>query len=423
MSLPFLDKNKKKEQQKAKKTKQIITMVLFVAAIGIFAAIFFKLDKEHLSVDQILNPNAHVNQVQEPLPIRPAPMGPDFAACTYEHWIPYFFKEKLVYCDHNYQTHVKTNLDADKVVAADRFSDGMARILVKTSEVDTAYLYIDKNGKEAIPVKPDRDYCGPFSEGLACAEDRGTGKLGFVDKTGKYVIQPVHDVSVFVSGNVVHKQDQLDNSIFSCGLAPVYNAKVNSAGSKAACGYIDHKGKFVIPVGFLQGCPFVNQRARVCVKDDSKWQKRWGYIDMKGKFVLKPVYMEILDFKEGLAAVLDYKGQWGFIDKNGNYSIPSQFAGASSFSENIAAVSMAQGKDYPNWGYIKKDGSWLVEPKFDRAEPFQDGIAFACNGCEDKRKRPKEEFIVNLSGKVEKRSVPQHLDLKLPDAALKTGEH
>ncbi|MBX9771292.1 MAG: WG repeat-containing protein, partial [Candidatus Obscuribacterales bacterium] len=330
MALPFLNKDSKEKEKKAKKTKQMVTLVLFIVAIGIFGAIFYKLDKEHLSVDSVLNPKRAAS-VQEPLPIAPAPMGPVLPACKYEHWNPFFFKDKLIYCDHNYQSHVKTSIDASKVVAADRFSDGMARILVKTSEVDTAYIYVDTTGKEVISANSGWDYCGPFSEGLACVEDKQTGLLGFIDKKGKFAIKPRYHVSVFVSGNVVHKQDQLDNTIFSNGLAPVYDDKVNAAGNKPACGFIDHKGKFVIPITYLQAYPFVDQRARVCMKDDSRWQKRWGYIDMKGKFVLKPVYIEVKDFTEGLAAVLDYKGQWGFIDKGGNYAIPAKFSGASSF--------------------------------------------------------------------------------------------
>lgn len=416
MDLPYLESLKAKEEAKARKKKRIITLVLLILVAGIFGGLFYVYKKENLAVNPAAQTSKSASTQQTSF--SPAPLGPSFLCINYLDWNPCIYKEKLVYCDKNFTVKVKTDIDAAQIVAADRFSDDRARILLKQNEAENAYIYIDKSGKIVIPKNQDQEYRGPFSEGLACVEEKSSGRIGFIDKQGKFAIKPNFHISVFATGDIVHKQDQLDNTIFSDGLAPVYTENVNSPSMKASCGYINHSGKYVIPVGYLRGSPFVDSRARVLVKDSSKWKHRWGYIDNKGKFVLKPIYMEGQDFSEGLAAVLDYRGQWGYIDKEGNYSIPAKFSGAAPFHEGFAAAALAKSQEIPDWGYLKKDGSWLVEPQFDRADPFYEGLAFACNGCEDKSKRAKEEYSVSAQGKVEKLRSNSQMEFKFPGITL-----
>ncbi len=397
MALPFIDQEKEK-QQKARKKRRNAVIVLFLLAASIFGFIYFKLKQESVSVFQTHKTNTD----SEPLPMVAAPCGESYPSVKYEPWFPYFFKNKLIYCDSNFRVHVKTGIDADKVISADQFSDGLARLQLKDEESESAFVYVGTDGSVEIPKNNDQEYSGPFSEGLACFVDKTTGRLGFMDKNGKTSIKPQFYLTLFDTGNTVHRQDQLENSIFSNGLAPVYTASVNAPDLKPSCGFINHKGKFVIPVSYLEGCPFVHERARVCVKDQSKWRRRWGYIDPHGKILLKPIYMKLKDFSEGLAAVLDYKGQWGYVDKDGNYKIPARFADAESFSGGFAACSVAGAKAKPIWGYVRKDGSWLVEPRFEKAEAFKDGIAHAFIGCDSKSASKKEEYTIHSTGKVEK---------------------
>jgi hypothetical protein len=56
------------------------------------------------------------------------------------------------------------------------FSEGLARV-----ELNGKWGYIDKEGKEVIPIK--YDWARSFSEGLACV--KLNGKWGYIDKEGK----------------------------------------------------------------------------------------------------------------------------------------------------------------------------------------------------------------------------------------------
>lgn len=51
---------------------------------------------------------------------------------------------------------------------------------------NSRYGFIDKTGK--IVIKPEFDYVGPFSEGLAVVWIGN--KYGYIDKTGKYIWKP-----------------------------------------------------------------------------------------------------------------------------------------------------------------------------------------------------------------------------------------
>ena len=139
------------------------------------------------------------------------------------------------------------------------------------------YGYVDKTGK--IVINPQFDDALPFSnEGLAMIKTGG--KVGFVDKEGKYVINPQ-----FVSNGSTERG--LDNTAliflafkelgklsFSEGLAPV------KIGNNS--GYIDKTGKIVINPQFRMALPFYGGLALVDF-DSSPGEMAW--IDKEGKIV------------------------------------------------------------------------------------------------------------------------------------------
>lgn len=79
------------------------------------------------------------------------------------------------------------------------------------------YGFIDKKGKVVIPLKfADQSLCGNdgFHEGLAAigdfrADNIYAGKIGYIDKTGKFVIQPQYDsADGFFMGLAVVSKDE-----------------------------------------------------------------------------------------------------------------------------------------------------------------------------------------------------------------------
>ena len=128
-----------------------------------------------------------------------------------------------------------------------KYYEGLAMV-----RLDKKYGFIDKTGKEVIPIKYDDVWY--FSEGLAAVSLNN--KWGFIDKTGKEVILIKYD----------------DAESPSEGLAKV---KLNDK-----YGFIDKTGKEVIPIKYDYAEGF-SEEGLAQVKLNNKW----FYINQKGECV------------------------------------------------------------------------------------------------------------------------------------------
>jgi hypothetical protein len=221
------------------------------------------------------------------------------------------------------------------------------------------YGFIDKDGKYIC--SPDFSWVGQFSGDLAPVRTAG-GVLAFVNRSGKVVM--------------AGKFDGLRPTGFTAGIA--------AAASSGKWGFIDTTGKWVIDPQFESALDFADGPAPVMVGG------RWGYIDQKGKFVVNPQYDSGGEFFEGLAVfrqgdklgLIDTKGRvvvdakfllfgqfsdglapvktedgWGFIDRTGKMVVRAQFDGAGDFQNGLAQVWVL-GKE----AYITTAGAFVVDP-------------------------------------------------------------
>jgi tetratricopeptide (TPR) repeat protein len=220
--------------------------------------------------------------------------------------------------------------------------------------------YRDKQGK--IVIKPMFDQAYVFSEGLAPAKIGG--KFGFIDRTGKFVIAPQF--------SLVHLFSEGLAAVWTLAKhAPVGSGGVTKARieSENKCGYIDKSGKWVIehplapesldPQRFVQSSSpgeSVSESSLETYMQDLRYPfdvydpgfsqglavalagNNYGYIDKTGAFAIKPRFKSAKRFSEGLAAV-DLGGRWGYIDKTGKIVIPEKYASAGEFGEGLAAVA------------------------------------------------------------------------------------
>jgi hypothetical protein len=235
------------------------------------------------------------------------------------------------------------------------FSEGLAAAKKKGR-----WGYIDKSGKVVIDFLFQS--VGSFSEGLAVAfVDQ---KAGFIDKSGSFVIKPKYDQALafqngfaavynyytqtysyhvnsswgFINkkGKEISKMIYDNVQSFSGGLASVKEKGrdnwdiINERGKKLNIGpYFTFISHFKDSIAIASG-------------DD---KTELGYINSKGKIIIPFKYYRAAPFSEQLAKVV-YKTQRGFIDKTGKEIIPPQFEEVTSFSEGLA--------------WVKKDGKWGI---------------------------------------------------------------
>lgn len=241
--------------------------------------------------------------------------------------------------------------------------------------------FIDPTGK--LVIEPRYDMETWFGDGLAVVRS-GTSptltpeEVEKMEPAGGMVAVPlkgkVRLEIIDTSGNTVATlppdRDYM-TSYFSEGLA---NFSVWEEGGGHLYGYMDRTGRVVIQPRFASAGLFVEGLADVCVEAG-----RCGFIDRAGNFVVRPRFKQVSAFSEGLAAFRSADGLAGYIDRDGQVVIAPQFSkhAVGQFSEGLAAVAF-KGSD--RWGYIDRLGHFVIPPEFQRAGAFSEGLAPAMAG-------------------------------------------
>jgi hypothetical protein len=261
---------------------------------------------------------------------------------------------------------------------AEYFSEGLAAV-----RINKKWGYINRAGEVVIqPRWQDNDgWVGavePFREGLASVTEYASWsvrddsnywiyKCGYIDKTGRYVIQPKgrQGCASFKNGIaevVLHYDDpEYDN-----GKTPAiyFDTKGNQVAKPADT---DCRARYHFSEGLGLG---------FSVKEN----RHDGYVNEKCEYVFK-LAPEIITlepnsaFSSGLALAykkVEGKELYGYIDRQGKVAIPFQFFGAAPFSDGLAAVQ----KEEHEYSYINTKGETLFRTDSVGAASFYEGLAF-----------------------------------------------
>lgn len=217
----------------------------------------------------------------------------------------------------------------------------------------------------------------PFSEGLAEVEQNA--KSGFIDQTGREVIEPQY------SGAMA----------FSEGLAAVKS-------QRGKWGFIDKVNRKIIRPRYDGVCSFSEGWAMVqpLRRLDILSEKRPGFIDQSGNEVLVLDKTFTFDgvggygrgkFSEGLVFVKKHVRD-GFyyeciMDKWGDQITEPKYDRSSLFAQGLAWVMVTDFKHLSFWGLVDKNGKELTVPKYGGGAPpsFIDGLAKVYVDQEDGR--------------------------------------
>jgi hypothetical protein len=251
---------------------------------------------------------------------------------------------------------------------ADRFSEGLAMVLVGNSDTGV-YGYVNATGK--VVIEPKYPYIGftrddlNFSDGLAPVKiDR---KIAFIDFRGEIAFKTNYD----------HAWQ------FSEGMAAVRKGLVNTG----RYGYIDNTGNTVIDPKLLGALPFREGLAGVRIEG---WAKHiWGFIDKSGGFAIKPVYMEVFSFHNGLARTWTGDLVTPFLAILSSVPFDPRISGTIRFitKDRIKALTLRNGfvGDFHEglairqlggcYFYINKFGETVIDSKFENAKDFKNGLA------------------------------------------------
>jgi len=194
--------------------------------------------------------------------------------------------------------------------------------------------YIDKTGKEVIPLKYAR--VSYFHEGLASVSNK-RNLFGVIDKKGKVVIPFKYCyISDFKNGLVVaakakgyQSRDNSNIKYYSYLEAVLKEKSFLFIPVDYAMGVIDKTGKEIIPFKYDYIAP--SDSGIFLATNYSKGEDKGAYFDRTGKKIFKS-YDRISQFTNGYASV-GYKYKQ-FIDKNGNLKLTRDFKNNNHSNRN-----------------------------------------------------------------------------------------
>jgi hypothetical protein len=183
------------------------------------------------------------------------------------------------------------------------FVDGLAKVI---GQYDSGF--IDRTGKFRLKLESEHadDF---FSEGLLAAIIQGDSPRGvYLKRDGRVAFEIPFWQQRTARQRSLYTIRRLQLAPFSEGLAPVLSFN--------RLGFIDTTGKVVIEPLFRGTSGFSEGLAAVKVIGNDG-QYVWGYIDRAGRFAVAPQFTEAHPFAGGLAHVVTADGQGRLIDRSG----------------------------------------------------------------------------------------------------------
>ena len=182
------------------------------------------------------------------------------------------------------------------------FVDGFAKVMGQTD-----VGFIDRAGRFRIKVEYEKSG-DSFSEGLLPVVQGDPPRGVYLDRDGRVALE-----IPFWQQRTAHQRSlytirRLQLGPFSEGLAPVLSFN--------KLGFIDRTGKVVIEPLFRGTSGFSEGLAAVRIIG-SDGQYVWGYIDRAGRFAIAPQFREAHPFAGGLARVATADGKNQLIDGTG----------------------------------------------------------------------------------------------------------
>ena len=233
------------------------------------------------------------------------------------------------------------------------FHEGMAAVSLDGGK----WGYIDRSGQ--IVIQPKYDQADRFAEGIARVSADYSERIGnettiYIGGRAKYIDKQGKVISLPVTG------DTFSEGLAVAEISPKRPQAENNSRDIPKMGYIDKTGRFRIQPRAWVPYQFSEGLARVRAGD----REQWGYINHAGKVVIKMIYEGAGDFHEGLARVA--LGTMGFVNKSGALAIRPRFLIVGNFSGGLASACVEdKGTPFPiKCGYIDKSGKWAIEPAF-----------------------------------------------------------
>lgn len=221
------------------------------------------------------------------------------------------------------------------------WSYALSRIEVTSGKL---HGFVDNSGKTVI--EPIYEQVHPFYNGLAEVKRTSDSPWEIVEPTGRTVVTIDQAYEPFICGR--------SEGVSSDGLLLIRMAR---AFSDPSCYVLNIRNN---QIAYLGSVDELSQFSEGVARFSSK--RKSGFVNAKGELVVAPIYDFVKQFHEGLTMVL-LNGQYSYIDKTGKkvISLPADCSAAGDFHEGMAAVALggdSRDKNDPSFLSVRKNAKW-----------------------------------------------------------------
>ncbi|MGG3564993.1 WG repeat-containing protein [Neobacillus rhizosphaerae] len=209
----------------------------------------------------------------------------------------------------------------------------------------TKWGYIDAKGKFVLPAIYDeaRDF---QENGLSIV--RSGDQSGVIDAKGYFIVKPKYDtIQPFSEGRAI-VNDRHGNKV------------------------IDESGKEITERAYSVIMPEYKEGRVAASIEDEHGQYVYGYLNKRGKEVIPLIFVSTSEFKDGKAIVKTKEGTFQLIDLTGKVLNSFPYAFIGNYGQGLLTFKKTEDGKF---GYIDEEGRIVIEPRFTDAEPFIDGRA------------------------------------------------
>jgi WG containing repeat len=267
-----------------------------------------------------------------------------------------------------------------KFQAVDALTDGLARVTINGK-----VGFIDRTGHFAI--EPVFDKATPFKSGFGRISAERNGIVGVIDKAGSWIFQTNYQKILFATASGADRNSET-----------AFGWHFKKADQ---WGLLDFDGRLVLDANFDQPVGHCSDgrlegyknKERLYFKEDGsplqppdgrlvdascgaaapyilKIGDKFGLVDARSS-PLTAVQFDAVAWAGPGVKNVKINGQWGRIGPDGSWLLEPRFDYLSRGVDLF--VASIDGKR----GFMRSDGSWMIEPKFDAAtQRRDDGTAF-----------------------------------------------
>ena len=239
------------------------------------------------------------------------------------------------------------------------FSEGLAAV-----RIDGLFGYIDKTGK--VVIEPRFDVAGPFHEGFA--EILVGQKTGVVARNGDIVLQPQFKRSIPLNDDIILVQ----NGIYSSSMDTEFTTLGTAFGLYGLPMSRGTWGLYRLGEGWLtaDSYEFKPFGKSLWARDMSAENPLFGVMRIDGKWLVQPAFDAVQGLQEGRAVVSVNVGERqrprllsGAVDAEGKVVIPLRYDRLTFWVEGYA-VAQLNGSE----GFLDTEGRLLGGRLFDKVE-------------------------------------------------------